>query len=194
MIVHSGNYSDIQKYYLGTVVKLSITGDRLQKICEVHEDEITLVDVDGMEITIDLSEPYEIDYPLPTRAVYQMGKSAVMLARRPAQQYYRGIHEKNTSLQYLNSTGEWRPMAVTLENLQQFVDKPCYHNIEFGFDWEPYQSYALDNVFSVSKSLNIFALASPIAQMNPNTKSVLCTPLFRTELQQLFPKDWTINV
>lgn len=193
MIFSQQNVNDIQKYYQGTVVKLSITGDRLQKITEVDHSEITLVDVDGLEITIDLSEPYEVDYPLPTRAVYQQGGTAVMLARRPAQQYYRGIHEKNTALQYLNALGEWRQMPVTLDNLQQFVDKPCYHNLEYGFDWENYNSYALDSVFSVCKTGTIMALATPVGQMDFANKSVLCCSLFQPELKQLF-STWSVHV
>jgi len=193
MIFSQQNVNDIQKYYLGTIVKLPITGDRLQKITEVQDYEITLVDVDGLEITIDLSEPYEVSYPLPTRAVYQSKGLAVMLARRPAQQYYRGIHEKNTSLQYLNSAGEWRGMPVTLDNLQQFVDKPCYHNIEYGFDWENYDSYALDNVFSVCKTGTINALATAVGQVDFANKSIMCCSLFQPELKQIFP-TWSVHV
>lgn len=193
MIFSQQNVSDIQKYYLGTIVKLPITGDRLQKIVEVDHNEISLVDVDGMEITIDLSEPYEVSYPLPTRAVYQQGITAVLLARRPAQQYYRGIHEKNTSLQYLSKTGDWKLLPVTLETLQQFVDKPCYHNIEYGFDWSQYSSYAIDNVFSVCMAGTINALATPVAQFDHNQKTIHCCSLFQSELKQLFP-NWSVNV
>jgi len=73
MIFHKSTYADIQKYYPDNIVKFKETGDRLWRICSIMHHEIRCMDADGFEIFLDLNEPYEVDYPLPGRVVYQSG-------------------------------------------------------------------------------------------------------------------------
>lgn len=187
MIFSKYNVDDIKKYYLGSVVKFPATGDRLMKIINVNSEEVTCMDVDGFEISIDLSEEYEVEYPIPGRTVYQQGQQAVMLVRRPAKQYYRGIHEQNTQLLTLYATGKWGIIDVSINNLQQFVDKPCYQDPNLILE-SPYNSFALNKYTAVTKHGDIFILMKNVGMVDFEKKQVIThAPIFKTEIADAFP-------
>lgn len=189
MIFSKENRDDIIKYYNKAIVKFPETGDRLWCVSDIGYDEITCVDVDGFEIIVDLDAEYEVDYPLPGRVVYQMGKNATMLVRKPAKQYIRGISNSNTMLLFLTSLGDWKQTDVSLKNLQQFVDKPAYQDINT-VNWDELQSAALNRHFSVSKFQNIYALTKKIGEFSPQDKKYYVHPMFEQEIGELF-KGWT---
>jgi len=191
MIFHRSNYDDIRKYYSNNIIKLpNISGDRLWQITHISPSEVRLVDVDGTEIYIDLEDEYEVDYALPSRAVYQSKDRACMLARRPAKQYSRGLCKENTSLFYYSSGGEVCGYSWNLETLQQFVDKPAYQevstiNLDEGYSW------ALNKHMAVSHTGIVLVLSKAVASISWGEKQILsCSSLFKPEVQQAFP-GWT---
>ena len=188
MIFHKSTYNDIQKYYTDNIVKFKETGDRLWHIVSIRPDEIKCIDADGFEIHIDLNEEYEVDYPLPGRVVYQDGSYACLLSRKPAKQYNRGIHTQNTSVQFLRKAGDWANYGMSLQKLQQFVDKPAYQTVET-IDWDcGYESWALNRYFAVSKLGAIKCLSKTIGAFDFNTKKIkLSSSLFKSEVKSLFP-------
>lgn len=192
MIFHRSTFSDIQKYYPDNIIKFQETGDRLWQIVSMRPDELKCIDADGFEIFIDLNEPYEVDYPLPGRVVYQDGQYACMLSRKPAKQYNRGIHNSNTSLTYLTAGGLWKTSNFTLQKLQQFVDKPAYQDVST-IDWESgYLSWALDKHFAVCQDGTLMCLFKSIGVVDYKTKTVkLKFKLFKQEVASLF-NNWTI--
>ena len=191
MIFHKSTYSDIQKYYPDNIVKFKETGDRLWRIVNINHDEIKCIDADGFELYLDLDEPYEVDYPLPGRVVYQNGANACMLARIPAKQYNRGIHNQNTGLFLLRKDGSWTTAGFSIQKLQQFVDKPAYQDVSL-INWEEgsYSSWALNWYVSISREGGIFVLNKLIGTFNYNNKKINVNSLFKNEIEILFP-NWT---
>lgn len=190
MIFHISNICDIQKYYTDNIIKVKEAGDRLWYVRSIGPEEVKLVDVDGMELYIDLHHPYEVDFPLPGRAVYQCGSSAYMVARAPAKQYNRGIHKQNTRMYILNQIGQWGEVPITLERLQQFVDKPCYQDIN---NLTPgYSSWALSPVFSVTANGQVYALQKLIGNLSWVDKKVTVFNAFKPEIKAIFT-DWKVN-
>jgi len=198
MIFHKSTYNDIQKYYQDNIVKFTKeTGDRLWLIKNISPSEVRCVDADGFEIYIDLNEEYEVDYPIPGRTVYQYGKHAAMLFRKPAKQYNRGIHHQNTSLSILRDQGSWQNNPINIHILQQFVDKPAYQDVNsFAvsiLDGDNYkESIALDRHFAVTSTGFLFCLSKQIGHVQWEHKTVkTSTSLFNSNLNKLFP-DWKI--
>jgi hypothetical protein len=188
MIFHKDTYKDIVRYYDQTFIKLAESGDRLWRVRHINTEEVELVDVDGFSVWLDLNDEYEVDYPLPGRAVYQCGEHAFFLCRKPAKQYYRGICSSNTSLSYLRSNDSWAPADVTLPRLQQFVDKPCYQNLD---NLSPgYQSWALNPVFSVTNKGSLYALHKKVGHIDFVNKAVNMESILKPEFKSLMPTGW----
>lgn len=188
MIFHSKNWQDIRRYFAHTYVKFKETGDRIWFIKSVTSEEVRAVDVDGFEVCIDLSEEYEIDYALPTRAVYQNGPDAHLLIRFPYKQYFRGIHELNTKVFKLNQNGAWKAVPLCFENIQQYVEKPSYQKDSYKIN--KYNSWALNPDISLSSQGHIFCGVVQIGYL-PMSGSALkkgkACLLFKEELKDLFP-------
>jgi hypothetical protein len=194
MIFHRNNYEDIKRYYANTIIKLpALSGDRLWQIVSISMDEVKMVDVDGMEIYIDLNEEYEVEYPLPGRVVYQTpGLRAGLIHRRPAKQYYRGLHKENTSLSCYTPSGDLTGMPWNLHTLQEFVDKPCYQdpntiNVGEGDSW------ALNPYMAVTSYGRVMVLTQTVALVNWETKKInMVKHLFKQEVKQAFP-FWSVE-
>lgn len=192
MIFHRSVYDDIKRYYSGTIIKLpQLSDDRLWQIMSISMDEIKLVDVDGMEIYIDLNEEYEVEYPLPGRVVYQMAGQAGLIFRKPAKQYYRGLHKDNTSLSYYTVEGHLSNCLWSIKTLQNFVDKPCYQDPET-INLDDGDSWALNKYMAVTRSGAVMVLTQKVAQVNWGEKTIKVEkPLFIPEIKQAFPL-WVI--
>jgi len=188
VIFHRSVYEDIRKYYSNTIIKLpNLSGDRLWQIVSINPDEIKLIDVDGMEIYIDLNEEYEVEYPLPGRVVYQMPGIAGIVLRRPAKQYYRGLHKENTSLSYYRSEGDLGSLPWNIQTLQEFVDKPCYQDPNTITDTDG-SSWALNPYMAVCSGGLVMVLTTKVAKVSWEDKKIwLLKPLFKPEVQKAFP-------
>jgi hypothetical protein len=193
MIFHRSNYEDIKRYYSNTIIKLpAVSGDRLWQIVSMNMDEVKLVDVDGMEIYIDLNEEYEVEYPLPGRVVYQTSEGrAALLHRRPAKQYYRGLHKENTSLSCYLGDGSLTCLSWNLQSLQEFVDKPCYQDPNLIVPGDA-SSWALNPYMAVCNSGRVMALTTCVAVAAFSSKEIMVTKsLFKPEIKAVFP-GWSV--
>ena len=189
MIFHKSTYNDIVKYYSNNIVKLKETEDRLWQIVSITPHEVSLRDCDGFYVYLDLNEEYEVDYPLPGRVVYQNGEYASFLYRKPAKQYNRGIHNQNTGLLIL-SNGKWQTFDISIERLQQFVDKPCYQDVNNLT--EGYASWAISPQFALCSG-KIFCLNKEVgAYSTADKRVVLKSKLLLPEVKALF-KDWSVS-
>jgi len=184
MIFSTKNWKDIQRYYEGTFVKFKETGERLWWIKKVLPDEVKAQDVDGFEVSIDLSEDYEITYALPSRAVYQDNVHASILIRIPAKQYYRGINSSNTKLMRMSALGSWHVNNLSFEKLQQFVDKPSYQCYPFN---TTYESWALTPDISLCKIGTLYCGVMPIGSLDLVNNKGQVKQLFKEDVLPLFP-------
>lgn len=184
MILSSENWQDINKYYKGTFVKCKESGDRIWKITGVDCNEVSMVDVAGFNVHIDLTEgDYELDFILPSRAVFQLGQYAALIRRIPARQYSRGISSTNTGF-FLLKDGKWYSSDLTMDVLQQFADKPCYQSLEFFPD--DFYSYALSPQFSVDKCGLLFCVNVTIGHVDFTQKRVSVNKLFLEDVKDYF--------
>lgn len=184
MKISAQNREDIRKYYLGTHIKCTETGDRIWYVKDVTKEYVLLRDVENTEVCIDLSEEYTIDYVIPARCVFQRGQEAYALIRIPAQQYQRGIAGKNTAFCRLDEGGRWRSLELRLDILQDFVDKPTYLT---SADLKDHRSIALSPRFAVDISGKVFAFTTKIGQLVQNNKAMYCDKYFTREMREFFP-------
>jgi len=121
-------WEDIHKYYRGTYVKFKNFGDTLFYIANVTSTQITGTDQDNNPFVLDLNEeaPFEMDYVLPHRAVFQYGDNAVVLHRRPERQYRRGLCTNNVQVLRVGSTSR---MELTFDLLKAYVAKQQYYRL-----------------------------------------------------------------
>ena len=196
MIFHQKNYEDIKRYYNNTIIKLpELSGDRLWQIVHITPAEVKLIDVDGMEIYMDLEHEYQVEYPLPGRAVYQMsGGSAGILYRKPARQYFRGLSKENTALGRYTSSGDIVGASWGIHTLQEFVDKPCYQDvntIDFNNDFN--ESWALNKHMVLCRQGPVIVQTKRIALVYTEDKTVIVIhELFKPEIKAAFP-GWEIK-
>lgn len=177
--------SDIERYYRDTYVKFNGFGERLFYIDSVTPECVTGTDENGDEFCMNLheEEPFLVDFVLPRRKVFQLGRQAALLHRIPARQYKRGISSNNTQISYvgLNSFAD-----VCFSNLTKFVTKQPYGKLVDAFTSENY-SIALNERFSVViGSGSIFVDLVCVGKLLKGNKAVRVTnPLFTNELTKL---------
>lgn len=133
MIFVPSNSDDIRRYYEGTYVKLQEFGDKLFYLRKVRSDangdmEVLLEDSDGETLVILLEEdaPYNMNFTLPHRAMFQYGGSAYILQRIPARQYKRGINTENTRIVDAFSG---KVSDLSFKRLEAFVSKAAYSSV-----------------------------------------------------------------
>lgn len=121
-------WEDIHKYYRGTYVKFKNFGDTLFYIANVTATQITGTDQENNPFVLDLNEeaPFEMDYVLPHRAVFQYNDHAVVLQRRPERQYRRGLCTNNVQVTRVGSTSR---MELTFDLLKAYVAKQQYYRL-----------------------------------------------------------------
>ena len=192
MIFSQQNVPDIKKYYDGTYIKIPHTGDTVWYIKQIRSDEIEVEDVNGITCYLDLTEPFEVDYPLPHRTVYQHHSGAACLVRIPAKQYYRGISTKNTAIYICNSAGAWKAISLRFDTIQGFVDKPAYQD-PYLLETSLEKSVALNRFLSLDQKGNLFILMTPIGKYDFKSGEITCEKLFAPEVSKVFYKS-KVNV
>ena len=190
MIFTSTNYEDISRYYRNTYVKFKETGERLFFIRNVDAQSVRGTDEDGTEFELFLSDdhPYEVDYVLPRKSFYQMGKRAMLLARIPAKQYQRGISNGNTSLISLAKSGGISKHEISFDTLKPFVTKQTYLNMEEAVrNMGRNISAALSPRFAYVPDIGmIFVDHRAVAEVNKKEQKVkMILPIFRNEIEAL---------
>ena len=126
-------WRDIERYFLGTWIKLEELGDTLLSITRVREDRVTGVTDSDQDFVLELHEdqPYNVDYVLPNRAVFQFGNRAAMIRRIPAKQYRRGLCSENTQVIFVDSGGQ---VELNKRVLQAYTNKAAYCSFDEAFN------------------------------------------------------------
>lgn len=186
MIFNVQNKKDIERYYNNTYVKFTETGDRIFRIASVNGEAVKAVDSTGFEVWIDLKEDYHVNYIIPGRKIFQMGEYAAMLYRKPARQYFRGMHSENTGFVILNQTGEWKECPVDFGNIESFINKGQYPTIDFqSLSSSPF-SVAIDDQIAMAKNGQILFGFISIGHFEPEYKRISHEALFGKEIKDIF--------
>jgi hypothetical protein len=110
-----------------------------------------------------------------------------MLHRKPAKQYYRGLHKDNTALSCYLGDGSLTGLVWNLHTLQEFVDKPCYQSANM-LDPSEGTSWALNKHMAVTAVGRIMVLNLTVGIANFEEKTIkVIKPLFNQEIKEAFP-------
>lgn len=186
MILKPSNWGDVQRYYENTYVKLPEYGDKLFYIYSVSEMKVLFKDSDGEEGIIYLSDdfPYDLNFVLPHKSLFQMGKYCYQMVRIPAKQYYRGITQENCSIFRL-SNGSWRAQSLDWDLLNGYVSKSPFTTLSIAMK-NGFHSAALSNRISWSGVGNyLYCDRIRIGQVLTDNNVLLLHPLFELEMKQL---------
>jgi hypothetical protein len=186
----SENWRDIQRYYGGTYLKFTETGERLYRIDNVTPSTITGVDEDEKDFVLYLDDaaPYHVAYVLPHRAVFQHKNEAYLLQRIPQRQYSRGLSAENTRIIPVMG-GDAQTIGFTL--LKAFVNKQRYFTLRQAlFDKGKEKSVALTSRLSFDK-LRQYVLVDTIriGQFDRERSVLQVHPLFNNEVKELVAAD-----
>jgi hypothetical protein len=182
------NYTDINRYYKKTYIKLAEFGDKLFFVNEVDSDGIYLTDREGVEYKISLHNdaPYNIDLIFPHKTLYQYGDYCALLTRVPARQYHRGIANSNCSISVLTQSG-WEDVGLNWEVLEAYVYKPQFKSLEQALKCN--NSYALSPTFAVvysdEASHNIYCYNNKVGKVNRIVGKYNINPLILPEFNSL---------
>lgn len=185
MFFQVSNVQDIEKYFRNTYIKLKEFGDELFYISGVTHQTVVGKDQTGEDFELYLSDahPYEVDYVLPSRAVYQNGERVTLLQRIPARQYKRGLCADNTQLVDVY-TGE--KLLIEMASLAGFVNKPRYVSFDDVFCKRIGKSAALNSRFSFHTADNsIRCDLRPVGMVEVNSRTVKFNKLFAAEITKL---------
>lgn len=185
MILNQSNSHDIEKYYRGSYVKLPGYGDKLFFIDNVDSTGVYFVDDTQKKgvIYLDDDHPYELDFVLPHKALFQVGKYAHLMSRIPARQYHRGITCENCSIFRLGDI--WRAQELTWSLLNYYVSKTPYVTLSVAMK-NNFVSAALSQRISWSATTGkLYCDRVSIGEVKKGTNSILIHPLFESEVRQL---------
>ncbi len=136
MEINPDNIEDAKRYYDKTYVKFREQGDILYYINTIRQTEdkgeIYFKDKDNKEGILYVSKeyPYNIDFILPHKSMYQLGKYCYCLSRTPAKQFHRGISQNNCSIKALSGGDGWQTMGLDFKILEGFVNKPTFKSLQ----------------------------------------------------------------
>lgn len=191
MIFNSSNSGDINKYYLHTFVKFKEHGDMLFRIDGVDKFKVsgTTETGDPFVLYLDDTFNYEIDYVLPHKSFFQLGANACQLQRIPAQQYQRGLNNKNTRMAFAKADGAgFVPIDITFESLKAFVTKQKFFSLkEAVANKDKFDSYTLSpRIAYIPRKKIILVDFTAVAHVNEVDKLIKMTrPIFTDEIISL---------
>lgn len=190
MIFIPANYEDIQRYYRQTYVKFREFGDKLFYIKDVLPKVVLGKDEDGTEFELHMSEefPYEVDYVMPNKSVFQYKNHAHILQRIPAKQYYRGLNSNNTSISRLDRSGVVCPIHIDFDVLKAYVRKQEFPQFDRAVTVIGRKtSVALSKRFIfVPNTKRIYADTLPVAEVDHAKKQVkVYQQMFMPEILEL---------
>ena len=183
MLFTSSSAGDIEKYFHGTFVKFKEFGDKLFKITSVSSNSVMGIDQDDMGFELCLSDyhPYEVDYVLPHRAVFQYKDRAMLMQRVPARQYKRGLCDQNVRIVDIG-TGE--NAAVGFPILKSYVTKQKYFTLTEAIKHKgKLKSYALNSRMSyISGSKTLKIDTTKIGFYDPGSGVLFVNKLFVSDV------------
>lgn len=187
----SSNWEDVRKYYEGTYVKLKETGEQVWYVNAVTSEGISFYSLDKEVACYKFSEgECYIEYALPHKTTFQSGEAAYHLTRIPARMWKKGLSEKNTAFKVLTSKG-WHSAGNSMQLYNAFVNKPSYISYKDalqGIKEGNIISAALSPRMAISKNKKLYVDTKHIGRVFVSKKQVvLTTPLFFSEVSELFP-------
>jgi len=190
MIFMSSNWEDINRYYKNTYVKFSEMGEKLFFIRYVSPDAVCGVDEDHVDFELCLSDehPYEVDFLLPHKSFFQLGKRAVALSRHPAKQYQRGLSDSNTRLYSLRSDGTTEAMQLGFDTLKAYVSKQKFPSLDEAIANKGRMTSTVltSRIAYVPRSKGLYVDMVPIGEVDTTSKLIrLRSPIFVPELTEI---------
>jgi hypothetical protein len=183
------NWKDIERYFSQTWVKFHEFGDKMFFISNVKPSGLTGIDEDGVDFLLELhdDQPYNLEYVLPHKAVFQYGNRAVMMLRVPAKQYRRGLCSENTRCIYPDTHGDGSSaIGITEKVLKAYTnkDKYCSFTEAFKTKKEKRTSIALSpRMLAVKKSGAIYVDTTHVATYNRELNSIIVIkPNFKEDM------------
>jgi hypothetical protein len=197
MLIIPQNVSDIERYYRNTYVKFSGFGDRLFFIQQVNEQEITGINDDDGEFVlfVNKTDPFSLDYVLPSKAIFQVDKEVCLLERIPARQYKRGLCNDNTQITRIGHKGG--RINLSFDVLKKYTQKQEYFTLKQAiFDKGKLNAYALNSRMSFVKAADeLYVDQKAIGTWSGGSLNIL--PQFKEEVSLLIARDpfqVTLNV
>lgn len=195
MIFSQATAADIEKYYLNTFVKFppdsegESVGDGLWKITAVTSKQITAVNAEGdTEVLVSLWEeqPYYMVQYSPIKSFFfsKIRNAAILLSRKPARQFKRGLCSENTYLAMLNSEGVFKSDSVRHELLEEYVNKPEFFKLDYNFA-KGESSVPLSKRFAMTREKSLFVDNFCIGKIVPDASIIQAHSLFHSEIKQL---------
>lgn len=181
------NRDDISRYYRGTFLKLREFGDQLFFIEQVDSFRVAGKHESGdpFVIYLDDATPYEVDYILPHKSFFQFGQHAVMLRRIPARQYFRGLCDSNTQLEYLGPAG-MKNVPLDFSALKAFVGKQKFFTLQGAIGADVYTAALSPRLMYHHSKREIYMDFVPIARVQPNKLQIIVTkPIFLDEVNEM---------
>ena len=166
------NWRDIQKYYEHTFVKFREYGDKLFFIQRVTNKAVEGTHDGGKEdfiLSLNSAVPYELDFILPHKSMFQFKNKALMLYRVPARQYYRGLCEENTKI-ISPATGE--PANLSWAVLSAYVEKQSFYTLKAAMSSKKSGSFALNSRMCVDSGGRLFLDSVQIGQLSNGVLAV----------------------
>lgn len=198
MIVTKENVEDVKKYFQGTFVKFKEEGDKVYKISSVGTSHLVAQDSTGEEIEVNVfsatdtkHKPYEIDYVIPKRTVYQYGDCAAMLYRVPARMWRKGMDPRNTEFVIFKENGQAGKLEMTHSIIEGFVNKPGYYTFDDAVNnfqnGESLLSAALSPRVFITRKGGVHIDQVLVGRWTPIKREVTVKSIFVSDLQPLFP-------
>jgi hypothetical protein len=189
MDCYRSNHTDVYRYYHQTVIRDDKVPDQFVKV-HVETSRVAFYNANGDRVVQQqlsdnpMSGPAVVlDYVMPGKSIYTVDNGVYVLIRKPAKQYYRGIHELNSELWYNKGTG-WFEKPVTHPHLQALLSD--YRGTTLSKIAETlknkdnkFGAAALSPTISVDKAGQLFCYTTPVGLVSFNKRTINVNPLFR---------------
>lgn len=195
MIFSPSNANDVKKYFEGTFVKFKELGEQILYIDRVTSENVLCHDGKDnvFELVLDQEAPYEMQYSLPHRGMFEYMDSVFQLQRIPARQWKKGITGDNTRIIRMTDN---KPMTIGFELLEAFTNKPAYTHISRALldkEMQKRPAIALScRMWYMPKKNLIYADSKPVAYFDPKQKTIGfsdSSKMFSHEINTLMKDD-----
>jgi hypothetical protein len=189
MLFVPSTVGDIAKYYKNSYVKLKEFGDEFFKITKISSNAVEFVRANGDigEIALDEDVPYDLEFTLPHKSYYQVGKRASLLCRIPARQYHRGVTPENCTILGLSAEGNFSAQTINFLNLFNFANKPAFPSITDGLRLKSMVSCAFSPRFAASANNAVWVDNVHIGSWERDAKKTILNirPAFHLEFRRI---------
>lgn len=184
------NWKDISRYYYNTYVKFKEHGDQLFYIQNVTAEAVTGVyngGEDSFVVNLYEDSPYELNYILPHKSVFQYRDKALLLYRVPARQYFRGLCSDNTRILDVVRNNH---VDFTWPVLRSYVEKQAFFTLKEAINAKKYTSMALNSRMLFNRQNTcIYVDHRSIATVVDGGKKIVVNKAFKNDVETLVAQD-----